>query len=166
MSQDSLTGLLKHASIKDRLVQELDRANRHGKPVTAVMVDIDFFKRVNDGWGHPMGDQVIKTLGQMLRQRLRRQDSVGRYGGEEFLAVLPECSAADAARLVDDIRQRFGAVTFTSEGRPFSVTLSAGIASSEMFRSEQDILAAADAALYKAKNSGRNRVVSMEETSK
>lgn len=168
MSQDGLTGLLKHASIKDRLAQELDRASRHGKPVAAVMVDIDFFKRVNDSWGHPMGDQVIKTLGQMLRQRLRRQDSVGRYGGEEFLAVLPECSAADAGRLLDDIRERFAAVTFTSAGHPFSVTLSAGIASSEMFRTEQDILAAADAALYQAKHSGRNRVVTaaMEDSSK
>jgi len=168
MSQDGLTGLLKHASIKDRLAQELDRASRHGKPVTAVMVDIDFFKRVNDSWGHPMGDQVIKTLGQMLRQRLRRQDSVGRYGGEEFLAVLPECSAADARRLLEDIRERFAAVTFTSGGRPFHVTLSAGIASSEGFRNEQDILAAADAALYQAKNCGRNRIatVSMEYTSK
>lgn len=167
MSQDGLTGLLKHASIKDRLAQELDRARRHGEPVTAVMVDIDFFKRINDSWGHPMGDQVIKTLGQMLRQRLRRQDSVGRYGGEEFLAVLPECSAADARRLLDDIRQRFGEVTFTGGGRSFNVTLSAGIASSEMFRTEQDILAAADAALYQAKNSGRNRVATaVEDTSR
>lgn len=165
MSQDSLTGLLKHASIKDRLAQELDRANRHGKPVAAVMVDIDFFKKINDTWGHPMGDQVIKTLGQMLRQRLRRQDSVGRYGGEEFLAVLPECSASDARRLLDDIRLRFAEVAFNCRGSPFNVSLSAGVASSEMFRTEQDILAAADVALYKAKNSGRNQVATISTES-
>lgn len=158
MSQDSLTGLLKHASIKDRLAQEMDRANRQGRVLTAVMVDIDFFKKINDNWGHPMGDQVIKTLGHLLRQRLRRQDSVGRYGGEEFVAVLPECSEEAARRLLDDIRLRFGAVKFSAQGREFSVTLSAGIACSEHFRTPADLLAAADAALYEAKRGGRNQV--------
>lgn len=158
MSQDSLTGLLKHASIKDRLAQEMDRANRHGRVLTAVMVDIDFFKKVNDSWGHPVGDQVIKTLGHLLRQRLRRQDSVGRYGGEEFVAVLPECSEEAALRLLEDIRQRFGALQFSAQGQEFSVTLSAGIASSEHFRQPDDLLAAADAALYEAKHNGRNQV--------
>jgi len=159
MSQDSLTGLLKHASIKDRLGQELERARRQGKPVAVAMVDIDYFKRINDGWGHPMGDQVIKTLGHLLRQRVRRQDSVGRYGGEEFLVILPECSAADACRLMDDIRRRFAAVGFQQQARSFSVTLSAGVASSEGARTSHDLLAAADAALYRAKHDGRNQVV-------
>ena len=158
MSQDSLTGLLKHASIKDRLAQEMDRAKRLGKHLAAVMVDIDFFKKVNDNWGHPMGDQVIKTLGHLLRQRLRSLDSVGRYGGEEFVAVLPECSEEAALRLLDDIRLRFGAVKFNAQGQEFSVTLSAGIASSEHFHNPSDLLAAADAALYQAKHGGRNQV--------
>ena len=158
MSQDSLTGLLKHGNIKDRLAQEVDRANRQGKAMTVAMVDIDAFKKVNDTWGHPMGDQVIKTLGHLLRQRLRRQDSVGRYGGEEFLAVLPECSSADALWLLDDIRRRFAEVGFGSQGQGFSVTFSAGIASSEQFRSPAELLAAADAALYDAKHGGRNQV--------
>jgi diguanylate cyclase (GGDEF)-like protein len=158
MHQDSLTGLLRHSSIKDRLTQELDRANRQGTAMAVVMVDIDFFKKVNDSWGHPTGDQVIKTLGHLLRQRLRKQDSIGRYGGEEFLAVLPECPAADAMRLLDDIRQRFGEVSFAHRGESFSVTLSAGIASSEQFHSAADLLAAADAALYEAKHGGRNQV--------
>lgn len=158
MSQDSLTGLLKHGNIKDRLAQEVDRANRQGTAMTVAMVDIDFFKKVNDSWGHPMGDQVIKTLGHLLRQRLRRQDSVGRYGGEEFVAVLPECSADDAMRLLDDIRQRFAEVSFGSQGAGFSVTYSAGIACNEQFRSPSELLAAADAALYEAKHGGRNQV--------
>jgi diguanylate cyclase (GGDEF)-like protein len=158
MSQDSLTGLLKHASIKDRLAQEMDRAKRQGTVMSAVMVDIDFFKRVNDSWGHPMGDQVIKTLGHLLRQRLRRQDSVGRYGGEEFVAVLPECSPDAALRLVEDIRTRFGAVKFNCQGQEFSVTLSAGIAGSEQFHTPADLLVAADVALYQAKQGGRNQV--------
>lgn len=167
MNQDSLTGLLKHASIKDRLAQEVDRSRRNGKPVSIAMVDIDFFKRVNDDWGHPMGDHVIKTLGNLLRQRLRRQDSVGRYGGEEFLVVLPECSDVDALRLLDDIRHRFGDIVFRSGERDFSVTLSAGIAVSSTERDAHEILAAADQALYQAKNGGRNQVckASPEHTS-
>lgn len=158
MSQDSLTGLLKHASIKDRLAQEVDRAKRQGKPLSVAMADIDFFKQVNDGWGHPMGDQVIKALGQLLRQRLRHQDSIGRYGGEEFAAVLPECAASDAARLLDDVRQRFGEVRFVRQGQSFSVTLSVGIASTDEYPDAQSLLAAADTALYAAKHGGRNQV--------
>ena len=160
MSQDSLTGLLKHASIKERLAQEVDRAKRQNKPLSVVMLDIDFFKKVNDSYGHPVGDQVIKTLGHLLRQRLRRQDSVGRYGGEEFAAVMPECSTQDAVRLVDDIRQRFSEVRFIHQGQSFSVTLSAGVASINDYADAPSLLAAADTALYAAKHGGRNQVQS------
>ena len=167
MSQDSLTGLLKHASIKERLAQEVGRAKRHGKPLSVVMVDIDFFKSVNDSYGHPVGDQVIKTLGHLLRQRLRRQDSVGRYGGEEFAAVMPECSAQDAVKMLNDIRQRFSDVRFIHQGQSFAVTLSAGVASLEHYADGTSLLAAADSALYAAKHAGRNQVQSsptMKET--
>lgn len=159
MTRDSLTGLLTHASIKERLAQELDRASRQRKPLAVAMVDIDFFKRINDSWGHPVGDQVIKTLGHLLRQRLRRQDSVGRYGGEEFLVILPECTAADARRVLNDIRLRFAAVSFQHQGHSFSVTLSAGISSSESVLSASELLANADALLYRAKQDGRNQVL-------
>lgn len=159
MSQDSLTGLLKHASIKERLAQEFERASRQGLPLAVAMVDIDFFKQVNDRWGHPTGDQVIKTLGHLLRQRVRRQDSVGRYGGEEFLVILPQCTEADAWRLLDDIRLRFGSVAFAGGGQAFSATLSAGVAATGVQHTVTELLAAADAALYRAKHEGRNRVV-------
>ncbi|TAN70263.1 MAG: response regulator [Methylobacter sp.] len=158
MSQDSLTGLLKHSNIKERLVQEVERAHRHDKVMAMAMVDMDHFKRVNDTWGHPMGDQVIKTLAHLLRQRLRRQDSIGRYGGEEFAVVLPECDAADAMRLLDDVRQRFGEIRFSHKGQSFTVTLSAGVADSGQCDDAQSLLAASDAALYVAKDSGRNQV--------
>lgn len=158
MNQDSLTGLLKHASIKDRLAQEMERAARHGNVMTVAMIDIDLFKNVNDRWGHPAGDQVIKTLGHLLRQRLRRQDSIGRYGGEEFLAVLPECAANDANVILNDIRLRFSEVGFVHQGESFTVTLSVGIACSDRFDSAADMLAGADSALYAAKHAGRNQV--------
>lgn len=158
MSQDSLTGLLKHSNIKDRLAQEVERAHRQGTVMAMAMVDMDHFKRVNDTWGHPMGDQVIKTLAHLLRQRLRRQDSIGRYGGEEFAIVLPECTAENAIRLLDDIRRRFGEIRFINKGQSFSITLSAGVATSDQCADAQSLLAAADAALYVAKNGGRNQV--------
>lgn len=158
MSKDSLTGLLKHSSIKDRIAQEVERAHRNGKPMSMAMIDMDHFKQVNDTWGHPMGDQVIKTLAHLLRQRLRRQDSIGRYGGEEFAVVLPECNAEDAMRLLEDVRQRFGEVRFIHKGASFTVTVSAGVADSEQCNDAQSLLAAADAALYIAKKDGRNQV--------
>ncbi|HEY8095492.1 MAG TPA: diguanylate cyclase [Methylobacter sp.] len=163
MSKDSLTGLLKHSSIKERIEQEFERARRSGKIMSMAMVDMDHFKRVNDTWGHPMGDQVIKTLAHLLRQRLRRQDSIGRYGGEEFAVVLPECDAANAMKLLDDVRLRFGDIRFVHNGQSFAVTLSAGVADSEQCADAQGLLAAADAALYVAKNGGRNQVCRFED---
>ncbi len=163
MSKDSLTGLLKHSNIKDRLAQEVERAHRQGKVMAMAMVDMDHFKRVNDTWGHPMGDQVIKTLAHLLRQRLRRQDSIGRYGGEEFAVVLPECSAEDATHLLNDIRQRFSEIQFIHQGQSFTITLSAGVAGSDQCSDAQSLLAAADAALYAAKDSGRNQVCRFED---
>lgn len=158
MSKDSLTGLLKHSSIKERIEQEVERARRHGKTMAMAMMDLDHFKRVNDTWGHPMGDQVIKTLAHLLRQRLRRQDSIGRYGGEEFAVVLPDCDASGALRLLEDIRLRFGEIVFVYEGQSFTVTLSAGVADSGQCFDAKGLLAAADAALYAAKNGGRNQI--------
>ncbi len=159
MDQDSLTGLLKHAGIKNRLEQEVDRARRHDKPLSVIMLDIDNFKHINDTWGHPVGDQVIKVLAHLLRQRLRRQDSIGRYGGEEFAAVLPECAITDALRLIEDIRLRFAAIGFVHQGQAFNATFSAGVASTENCPADgQSLLAAADAALYVAKRGGRNQV--------
>ena len=130
---------------------------RTGKPVSVVMLDIDHFKKVNDSYGHAIGDNVIRALANLLRQRLRRVDVIGRYGGEEFLAVLPECSGAQAVQILDQIRQQFSRISFSSEMGDFNASLSAGIASCVELEASA-LIDAADKALYAAKNTGRNRV--------
>jgi diguanylate cyclase (GGDEF)-like protein len=160
MSKDSLTGLLKHARIKETIALELARAQRSGKPLAVSMLDIDHFKSVNDTYGHAVGDRVIKALAHLLKQRLRKADGIGRYGGEEFVAILPECDPETAKRILDDIRARFAALRFQHEGQEFAVTLSAGIACSaqQPAAGGDELLIAADAALYAAKHGGRNQV--------
>jgi diguanylate cyclase (GGDEF)-like protein len=159
LSRDSLTGLLKHGDIKEQVGIELERAQRSGKPASVAMLDIDFFKKVNDSYGHAAGDNVIRALANLLRQRLRRVDSLGRYGGEEFLVVLPDCPAEQARRILDEIRQRFAELHFMAGEQQFSATLSAGIAcTSDDSAQANDLLERADRALYAAKHGGRNQV--------
>ncbi|MFO7541703.1 MAG: diguanylate cyclase [Thiobacillus sp.] len=160
INRDSLTGLLKHASIKEAAAIEVTRSRRNGKPVSLAMLDIDHFKVVNDTYGHAMGDVVISSVAMLLRQRLRQSDIVGRYGGEEFVAVLPECDAAHAYLLMEDIRQRFASLRFSHEGKDFNCTISAGLACSGAFPDSDGaaLLVAADEALYAAKRGGRNQV--------
>lgn len=159
MSRDSLTGLLKHGDIKEQVGIELERAQRSGKPASVAMLDIDFFKKVNDSYGHAAGDNVIRALANLLRQRLRRVDSLGRYGGEEFLVVLPDCPAEQARRILDEIRQHFAELHFMAGEQQFSATLSAGIAcTSDDSAQANDLLERADRALYAAKHGGRNQV--------
>jgi diguanylate cyclase (GGDEF)-like protein len=160
ITKDSLTGLLKHASIKQAAEHEARRARRTGRPVTMAMLDIDHFKTVNDSHGHACGDQVIVALATLLRQRLRHSDIVGRYGGEEFVALLPECHADNAFLLLDEIRERFASLRFNHDGQEFHCTLSAGFACSQAAPLDDGaaLLIAADEALYVAKRNGRNQV--------
>lgn len=159
LDRDSLTGLLKHSRIKEQVDVELSRAQRTGENLSVVMLDLDHFKQVNDNYGHPAGDKVIRAIAHLLRQRLRKMDAVGRYGGEEFVAVLPRCGREEAHLLMEDIRKRFCEISFTVGQKTFHVTLSAGIASldASITRADQ-LLQHADAALYRAKSEGRNRV--------
>lgn len=159
LDRDSLTGLLKHSRIKEQVDAELSRAVRAGENLSVVMVDLDHFKQVNDTYGHSAGDKVIKALAHLLRQRLRKTDAVGRYGGEEFVAVLPRCSREEAQVLMEDVRQRFRDITFNIDQRSFNVTLSAGIAAYRQGVERAELLLQeADAALYRAKAEGRNRI--------
>lgn len=161
LSRDSLTGLLKHADIKDQVDIEIGRAQRAHQPVSIAMIDIDHFKSVNDQYGHPVGDNVIRALSNLLRQRLRKIDRLGRYGGEEFVAVLPNCSVEDAQQILDDIRNAFAVLQFSAEEQNFSCTFSAGIsACAAPDWPSTGLLDLADKRLYQAKKAGRNRVCS------
>lgn len=159
IAKDSLTGLLKHASIKEAADLETAQAQRNGKPVSIAMLDIDNFKLVNDTYGHTVGDNVITSLAMLLRQRLRHSDIIGRYGGEEFAAVLPECDQDDAYRLLDDIRNQFTNIHFQDQNQRFNCTVSIGLADSAHFPRliGTELLTVADNALYQAKREGRNR---------
>ncbi len=159
MTKDSLTGLLKHSRIKEQIALDFARAKRANKPLCVGMLDIDHFKVVNDNYGHAMGDQVIKALAHLLKQRLRKTDSIGRYGGEEFAVALPDCDPRAAFELLEDIRTRFKEIRFSAEDKHFSVTLSAGAVQAKGFENASDMLIAADEALYAAKRGGRDRVV-------
>ncbi len=158
MERDSLTGLLNHTKIKEQLEVEVNRARRQGRSLAFVMIDIDRFKLVNDTYGHPTGDRVIKSLSHLLQQRLRRTDIVGRYGGEEFAVILTDTDGPTAAKLLDEIRAAFARVRQQADGGEFSVTFSCGVAEFSRFGSAADLGSAADKALYEAKRGGRNRV--------
>lgn len=150
---DSLTGLLNHT----HLLGALDHALRHsnGAPVTFVMIDIDHFKQVNDQFGHPTGDAVIRNLALFLRQNLRKTDPIGRYGGEEFAVVLVDADASQATRILDEIRLNFSRLIH--DGGHLRVTFSCGIAEWQG-ESLSELVAATDQALYRAKHNGRNQV--------
>nr|WP_207161478.1 diguanylate cyclase [Rhabdochromatium marinum] len=163
MTKDSLTGLLKHARIKESLVRELARAQRTERALSVAMLDIDHFKKVNDTYGHAIGDRVILALAHLLKQRLRKSDSIGRYGGEEFVVILPNSDLPMAQNVLEDIRARFEGLPFLHDGQEFHCTLSAGIASTREHPDADDgqLLIVADEALYAAKHGGRNQVRSI-----
>jgi len=157
---DGLTGLTNHRTFQERFAQQLERSARHGKKCTLILTDIDHFKKVNDSYGHPMGDQVLRRIARVLDANVRKIDIVARYGGEEFALVLEETDAAGALKLAERIRLDAAAQSFTADGGPASVTLSLGIACfPDDAQDKADIIARADQCLYAAKHAGRNRAV-------
>jgi len=162
MERDSLTGLLNHTNLKQRLEHEMQRSRRIGTELVFAMIDIDKFKMVNDTYGHLTGDRVLKNLARLLVERLRRTDVVGRYGGEEFGVILFNTNAEHAARIMNEIRESFSRIRQNSGNEDFSVTFSCGIAEFPRCETAQEINEEADAALYRAKQAGRNRVILAE----
>ncbi len=160
MERDSLTGLYNHRTSKDKLAAAIQQARTGQKPLAVAMIDIDHFKKINDSYGHPMGDQVIRSLAWFLSQRLRKTDVIGRYGGEEFLVVLPGADAPRAVEVLDRIRHDFGQIKHPFNETWCSATLSVGVTQLNGGDSAQTLIKQADEALYAAKRTGRNRIVS------
>ena len=158
MVRDSLTGLYNHTHTLQLLEDARLRAERDGQPLSFAMIDIDYFKKVNDSYGHPMGDRVIKSLALFLKQRLRKSDHIGRYGGEEFAVVMPDTDAETAKRVLDDIRERFAQIQFSAQPHDLSCTFSSGIAQLSAGLDGKRLSQQADQALYVAKHGGRNQV--------
>lgn len=159
MIRDSLTGLFNHTTTKEYLHREVLVARRRNTNLSFAMIDLDKFKSVNDTYGHPTGDRVLKSLSRVLQQRLRRTDIIGRYGGEEFAIILPDTTSDKAVRVLDKIRDDFSQVRHRSDTVEFQVTFSCGVTSFPSYRDPSIISKVADEALYKAKRNGRNRVV-------
>lgn len=158
MVRDGLTGVLNHTAIIEQLGREIVRSNRLKTPLSFAMVDVDFFKKVNDTHGHAAGDRVLKSLARLLKQRLRGTDIVGRYGGEEFAVIMTDTDAPDAAKVIDEIRKVFSRLLHMSDNREFNVTFSCGIADIQHFPDVESVSNAADKVLDEAKMKGRNQV--------
>jgi two-component system, cell cycle response regulator len=159
MVEDSLTGLFNHVKTKALLQQALLQGERQKLPVCYAILDIDHFKRVNDTYGHAVGDRVLKALARYLKQRLRRADIVGRYGGEEFVVVFFDASEEQAIERLNSIREGFAQIFHAYDEGIFAVTFSAGLAHFPTYSHMMELMVAADNALYAAKRAGRNCVM-------
>ncbi|PYX28682.1 MAG: hypothetical protein DMG77_15060 [Acidobacteria bacterium] len=157
-ARDSLTGLWNRKAILDILERELLRAERQGQQVGLIMADVDHFKSVNDSRGHVAGDLVLRIIGSEVASVVRPYDSVGRYGGEEFLIVAPNCGNSATWELAERVRVSVANCSVVTGGSSVSVSLSLGIATGNSASDSEKLLHAADTALYQAKNAGRNRV--------
>lgn len=157
--RDELTGLHNRRYLMRRLNEEFERARRRGTELGLLMIDIDHFKEVNDNFGHPAGDEVLRSVGQTLASMLREYDIGGRYGGEEFAVVLAETAPADMVKLAERVRERIGEMEAHGKRTGIRVTISIGVAVLNAQDTTDTLLQRADTALYRAKEEGRNRTV-------
>ena len=152
---DSLTGLHNRAYLDEKLREEFDRIDRHPENLSIILVDIDHFKRVNDKYGHPVGDEILVNVADSLRQNIRSIDTIGRWGGEEFIVICPGSDEKHSLQLADKLRRILQEIVHPKVG---SVTCSFGVASHEFGMPRTQLIKNADKALYESKASGRNRV--------
>ena len=165
-TSDPLTGLFNRGYVDDRFAIELSRARRHGRHLTLAVIDVDRFKLLNDTHGHSAGDAVLRNIGAIFRHSFRQSDTVGRYGGEEFVVILPEMSLQDARRKLEALRELVAntPIELNSQREMVTVTISAGLAGlQEDGNDPAELFALADERLFQAKREGRNRVVAGQE---
>ena len=155
---DGLTNLCNRKQLDALLLEEVSRAQRHQRPLSLLMLDIDHFKRINDQHGHAAGDGVLTRVAITLQQRLRPSDKLGRYGGEEFCAILPETPLAGAITIADSLRAAIGHEAIVVNDQTIAVTVSIGAAELQATMLGAELYRAADGMLYRAKDLGRNRV--------
>ncbi len=155
---DPLTGLPNRAAWSERLEHEIKQWQQHGNTLSLAMLDLDHFKRINDNYGHLAGDKVLKIIATVLRKRLRGSDFIARFGGEEFVLLLPATPPALGAKLLETLRAAIEACPFHFKGERVTITISMGLASFKAGEHSDLVLKRADQALYRAKNAGRNRV--------
>src|ERR1700692_1165296 len=155
---DELTGSFNRRYIMQMLDDEVARAHRINAPCSIALIDLDWFKRINDAYGHPTGDEVLRTFAITVFANIRNIDRFGRYGGEEFLLVLPDTENDDAIRMLDRLRAIIADLDWSAFSQGMQVTISAGVATLRPDETEDLFLARADSALYAAKAKGRNRI--------
>jgi diguanylate cyclase (GGDEF)-like protein len=157
---DGLTGLLNHRTFQERLDAQLAQAQRYGKRLSLLLCDVDHFKSVNDTYGHPVGDQVLRGVARTLQREARNTDVVARYGGEEFAIVMPETDTAGALVIAERIRERVASMVFETPQGPLKVTISLGVATfPDDGKAKAELVERSDGCLYHAKRHGRNRSV-------
>ena len=155
---DELTGSFNRRCIMRMLDEEIARAGRSAQPCSIALIDLDWFKRINDAYGHPTGDEVLRTFAITMFANIRGVDRFGRYGGEEFLLVLPDMAADNAVRALDRLRAIIADLDWSAFSPGMKVTISAGVATLRPNENPDTFLARADSALYAAKARGRNRI--------
>jgi len=158
-THDSLTELPNREAWNERAYHELQRFKRYGRPLTMAVCDIDFFKKINDTYGHQAGDKVIRLIAKLIQTRLREVDFVARYGGEEFVVLMPETAVEDAFKVLEKIRAGVAKAALRFKDQPVQVTLSFGLAALQKEDSVESAFERADKALYRAKQEGRNRCI-------
>ena len=157
---DGLTKLHNHRHFQDELARAFEESQRYHRPLSLVMADLDFFKKINDTHGHAVGDEVLKAVSSIFQQSIRSTDLAARYGGEEFALMLPETNLDDAVAFAEKLRSIVESSPINTQAGPLSLTISLGVASvpHSLVHSAKDLVVTSDKALYRAKRNGRNRV--------
>jgi len=158
---DTLTGLMNHGAMLSRINEEIDRARRQGTHLACLLIDLDDFKHINDVYGHMMGDGILRHVGETLRREFRRFDRVARYGGDEFVVILPDASRERASSAAMRALARLREIRIEADGRHYPLTASIGVGSWEGAENAQDLLDQADVALRESKRGGKDRLATI-----